>query len=146
MSTPVLIHQNFQVYLDTTSTLQHGLPANTIKWVQSHNSELQLQCKNRVSFYQEEFSEYDNKYYLEQLCTIKKGLSRKVYCNHLTNRYVNNDWFFPTDKNMRYLILENVQVCTNFDSCTNFDYFVIIFVTILLLLLLILSFAHQWLT
>ena len=61
MSTQVLIHQIFQVYLDTTSTLQHGLRANTTKGVWSHNAELQLQCKITVTFYQEEFSEYVSK-------------------------------------------------------------------------------------
>ena len=42
MSTQILIHQIFQVLLDTTGTLEHGLPANITKWVWSHNSELQL--------------------------------------------------------------------------------------------------------
>ena len=72
-----------------------------------------------------QFSEYDSKYYWEILCTIKKGLSRKVYCNYLTNRCVNIDWFSLEIKNIRYLILENVR------ACINFAYFVIIFVIIL---------------
>ena len=63
MSTQILIHQIFQVLLDTTSTLEHGLPANITKWVWSHNSELQLQCKITVTFYQEEFSESVSKYF-----------------------------------------------------------------------------------
>ena len=44
---------------------------------------------------------------------------------------------FPRDKNIRYLILENVH------ACINFAYFVIIIVIILLLILLLLSFAQQ---
>mgnify|MGYP001791308341 FL=1 len=47
-STQALIQQNFQVYLGTIITFQHGSPANTSLWVRSHNSVLQLQRNCRV--------------------------------------------------------------------------------------------------
>ena len=40
-------------------------------------------------------------------------------------------------------MLKHVHVLENFHACINFEYFVIIFVIMLLLILLTLSFAHQ---